>query len=225
MASSSSPSSSDPPAAEYQPSHERLHVVRSISDPSPTNAFVKFVNRESKNYRGRDGHNQARHFVPHGPLNHYWTTPASKIRVVCESYSSNIYHTFHTQTIITTYLRVFSTLVYAGILAYLPDFLEHGLTDERFPSHDLPMVWKDCPPQREMFNKFKEHQWRFFPVVLDSRKLATTRLLNERILPILSQVEIRKSDATVIYKVQFHDSGDRQFFVSRAICIRAKVSC
>lgn len=129
------------------------------------------------------------------------------IRDTCESYSEAI--PTRPRLIKDRYLRIFSTLVLIGKLPYLPAFQRLGLVDEKFPDTILPGPWEQLPSYKSMFDDFKNHQWIFFPVILDRDSLDDTWLPPERILPVHVQAKIREqlySDRAAITKVQFHPS-------------------
>lgn len=181
-----------------------IALKRSISDPASTTDFTGFVTQKKKLFIGRNGYDQEQSFIPSCELDNYWKKQG-RIQEICKSYSPNVLVPPR-QAIRETYLRVFSTLVFAGWLPLFPGFLEVGLTDEQFPTNSLPAIWTDSPIHQEMFEDFKKYQWTFFPVILDSNKLVNTAVPPERILPISNRLVIRESDATLISKVDFHRS-------------------
>lgn len=143
--------------------------------------------------------------MPHNELFRYWTI--ARIRDACESYSEGI--DTRPDLIRNRYLRVFSTLVYVGHLAYIPAFQQNELWDQRFPNTTLPGPWAPVPSYRSMFDAFKDHQWMFFPVILDRDSLDSSWLPPERILPIHIEEIIRPqlhSERAAITKVRFHPS-------------------
>lgn len=184
-----------------------------LSNSTPTDAFAEFVQRKRQEYEGRDGYGRVQGYVPHNELLKYWT-PA-RIRDACESYSEGI--TTRHDLIRKHYLRVFSTLVYIGKLSYIPAFQQYVLEDGRFPDTTPPGPLAQAPSYKSMFDDFKDHQWIFFPVVLDRDKLDNTWLPSERILPICMEETIRSqlhSERASITKVQFHPSCNKLAKVS-----------
>lgn len=189
-----------------------------ISYLKPTNDFARYVNEKKASFKGRDGYKSEQHFIPDCDLHNYWKKP-TRIPEVCKSYASPIVVPPEVITHRGTYLRVFSTLAYAGLLQFFSDFLENGLTDERFPTNDLPTVWADLPTHRNMFEVFNKHQWTFFPLILDSNKLVNTLVPQERILPIFNSQAIRKSDATLVSRVDFYNPCIKLRHVSYPWCV------
>lgn len=176
-----------------------------LSNSNPTDAFTEFVQQKRQQYKGRDGYGRVKGYVPRDELFNYWTV--SRIRDACESYSEGI--TTRHNLIRNRLLRVFSTLVYIGKLSYIPTFQYHGLSDQRFPDTTPPGPLSQAPSYKSMFDDFKDHQWIFFPVILDRDTLDNTWLPPERILPICieepigSQLHREKASIT---KVWFHPS-------------------
>lgn len=176
-----------------------------VSNSTPTGEFLAFVKSKKDEYKGRDGRGKERHYVPYTELLEYWTT--DRIRDACESYDEAIAVRY--SLIRSRLLRVFSTLVFIGQLSYLPDFKRNGYYDEKFPDTTLPEPWEQSPPYKSMFNDFKNHQWKFFPVILDRDSLDDNWLQSERILPVCVQAKIREQfsgERAAITKVQFHPS-------------------
>lgn len=194
--------------AQHQPVHAAMasHVPpleRHISDPASTSHFGEYVHKKKDSVRGRDGCNSERGFIPYGDLYEYWKRPG-RILDVCKSYPRPI--VVRPDAILQGYLRVFSTLVYTTLLPFLPAFLENGLTDEHFPVDILPAVWANLPSHQVMFERFREYQWTFFPLIIDSNKLLDRRVPLDCILPISTSQVVRDNDATLISKVVFHPS-------------------
>lgn len=192
-------------AADSNQSPPAPERVAGVIDPTSTTDFARYVNKTKVLFKGRDGYNREQHFIPYSDLDRYWgKSAARRIREVCKSYAYPI--VAPPEAIRHAFLRVFSTLVYAGLLPFLPDFLENGLTDEHFPTTNVPAEWADFPLHRDMFDKFKTYQWIFFPVILDSNQLINRHIPRDRILPIFDRKVIRDSDATLIAKVEFHQA-------------------
>lgn len=176
-----------------------------LSNSTPTSLFAEFVQRKKQEYKGRNGYDREEGYVPYNELFKYWTI--ARIRDACESYSEGI--TTRHGLIRKRYLRVFSTLVYIGNLGYFPSFQQNELWDQRFPNTTLPGHWAPAPSYRSMFEDFKDHQWIFFPVILDRDTLDGSWLPPERILPICIEETIRSqlhSERAAITKVRFQPS-------------------
>lgn len=186
-------------------------LQRHISDPRPTTDFASYVNTRKGACKGLDGCDREQEYIPACDLSSYWKS-AAKLRAVCHSYAHKV--TVNVDSVRGPYLRVFSTLAYAGLLTHFRDFSEHGLTDEHFPTNECPPAWRDLPVQQGCFEIFKEHQWIFFPIILDSSQLTGVIIPEDRILPISHLERIKTCDSTaIIKKVHFHPSCDH-FHVS-----------
>lgn len=210
MAQAGTPTDEQAPhsTAETPPS-----IQGHLSNSTPTDAFVDFVRRKKAEYKGRDGRGKEQNYVPHTELYTYWTD--ARIREACQSYSEGI--TTRHNLIRSRFLRVFSTLVYIGKLSYIPAFQQNGLCDQRFPDTTLPGSWIHSPCHGSMFDDFKEHQWIFFPVILNRDSLENTSLPPERILPLSIEETIRSQshiDRAAITKVRFHPSCNELVNVS-----------
>ncbi|KAI3394706.1 hypothetical protein diail_2291 [Diaporthe ilicicola] len=182
------------------PSFVHAHFSNSI----PTDAFLEFVQQKRQNYKGKNGHGEVQYYLPLSELLTYWTIP--RIRAACESYSERIIVKHN--VIRDRFLRVFSTLVYIGSLSYLPAFQRRDLSDQRFPDTTLPGFWESSPAHMSMFENFRNHQWMFFPVIIDRDSLDDRLLPPEQILPLWSEEVIREKfhNRASITKIRFHPS-------------------
>ncbi|KAK4140565.1 uncharacterized protein C8A04DRAFT_14814 [Dichotomopilus funicola] len=114
--------------------------------------------------------------------------------------------------ILDHYLRIFSTLVYAGrhAVPYLHSlFISRGHTDAKLP-------WAKPPPSpddnffTESFRSISDHQWRFFPLDFQAGQLDDLHLEDRRILPItlLNSIYSSPSGAVKIDSFTIHPGFD-----------------
>ena len=109
------------------------------------------------------------------------------------------------KTIQNKYLGVFSLLVYCDRISYLKEFfLSHNLHDSLFPLSKAPGQWSTAPFLEDFFELIKEHQYRFFPLVLSRDGLVDHHVPPGCILPI-TEVEVIHGgdpDEASVYKIK-----------------------
>jgi hypothetical protein len=188
------PQQSSPMAAIAPSSHLN-------ANPSPaTFAFVNFIHNHRR--LGRDGLGQKRYYVPFSTLHDYWEEDY-KIQDVIGNNSIAL----PTDVIRSRFLRVFSTLVYTGLVSCLPEFAKHSLHDGVFPLIKFPAAhWPDAPLYVDMFDKLQPEQWMFFPLEFHHDKLIDVELAARHILPLASEELLVDGDAAQIFKIEVDKS-------------------
>ncbi|KAH6613726.1 hypothetical protein B0J18DRAFT_63076 [Chaetomium sp. MPI-SDFR-AT-0129] len=177
-------------------------------DPAPFADFTDVVSRAMLNHIGRDAAGNETGYVPFDILKEYWNRGrvAGVLKAIGSPTSVNI------QNILDHYLRIFSTLVYAGrhTVPYLHSlFISRGHTDAKLP-------WAKPPPSpnddffTKSFRSISDHQWRFFPLDFQAGQLDDLHLEDRRILPItlLNSIYSSPSGAVKIDSFTIHPGFD-----------------
>lgn len=165
--------------------------------------FVGFVSEVKSKYVGQDIAGNVKPYVPLSSLSEYWTP--RRINGVLRAIPGRL--DVDPSLIRASYLRIFSTLVYAGpeTIGGLTDlFISHDLNDDRFPLHARPSEWPDEDLFCKFFDRIAPHQWQFFPLTFHPLKLHSRILHKECILPISSVTEINRTWPASVLKFDIH---------------------
>ncbi|KAK3904039.1 hypothetical protein C8A05DRAFT_42815 [Staphylotrichum tortipilum] len=165
---------------------------------SVRDAFVEFVDTTKANHIGHDLAREARPYVPLSALREYWT--ASNVASVLRSFP--VHPDIEVGIIRRSYLRIFSTLVYADLelVRSLPDlFVSRGITDSRLPWNRQPSEWPDAPIFNNFFKRIAKSQWQFYPFDFHPDQLYNRILSDEWILPINFTTTINQGAAASVY--------------------------
>lgn len=130
---------------------------------------------------GTDICGRERRYVPGDKLKEYWS-PSLIREALC-----HLHRQPPVDKIRTTYLRVFTTLVFICKVEYIHDFTSNGLGDDYWPLNDWPLPRPSRHSARtfdDFFDDFRAAQWTFFPLEFDEDKLIDLNLATEHILPI-----------------------------------------
>ncbi|EEU48073.1 uncharacterized protein NECHADRAFT_75267 [Fusarium vanettenii 77-13-4] len=156
------------------------------SDP-PSHAeqldFFRFVDDHKRS--GVNGQGEEAWYISHAKLKTYWKgvrlleclglDPRDEISAADE--------------ILARYLRVFSCLVYIGEHDLLQWFVDRNFHDECLPAIDLPSWF---PGSQHVWEMFRENQWMFIPLRLNSDNTFDTKVHPNTILPIVNQQPLSK---------------------------------
>ena len=171
-------------------------------NPEPFRRFAEFV-ADSKRI-GRDIVGNPKSYVPLSALERHWTVNA--ISRVLQAFPDRLDIDVH--IIKRQYLRVFSTLVYAGpeaVRNLQPLFISRNLTDDSFPRRSRPSEWPDEKFFRDAFKEFAPSQWQFFPLHFRSHLLQDRYVDDECVLPIEPSHQIAHSSTAVVERFDIHD--------------------
>lgn len=137
------------------------------------------------------------HYVAPSLLEQYWDT--EKVQHILDDFHlhENVDH------ITRDFLRIFSTLVYAGIPDTISLFLRENRDDVQLPISELPYEW---PP---IMQSFRDQQWMFCPLQFNKDQLMYKRELDvKQILPVTILSSLKgnagSGDSPSFQKVQIH---------------------
>ncbi|KAL2189195.1 hypothetical protein L209DRAFT_682575 [Thermothelomyces heterothallicus CBS 203.75] len=181
----------------------RTSAMAAVTNPDPFFRFSEFVNEAKSKHVGHDIAGNAKPYVPLSALSEYWTP--HRISSVLRAIPGRL--NVDPGLIRSSYLRIFSTLVYTG-----PDtvgsltnlFISRNLDDDCFPRHTRPNEWPDEAFFCKFFDSIAPHQWQFFPLPFHPHKLHDRHLHKEYILPIDPVTEIDHSSAASIQRFDIH---------------------
>lgn len=189
--------------ARDQPGQDEAHEQTKLQ---PILDFTQKVQEWEKDYQGQDGRGEQKPFVPYSVLQSYWKRK-NKVDEVRKAYHPSI--TASVDAIMKRNLRLFSLLVYLDRVQHLHSFTAHNINDEQFPlpARHIPAKL-DAPAFEELIQRIREHQWRFFPLVLDYARLSDLHLEPDHILPFHGVEEIAGGDAVTVFKLRAHAACD-----------------
>jgi len=166
-------------------------------DSRPTAAFIDFITRSKQS--GLDGDGLKAYFVASVDLAAYWSR--QNIESVVHGLGQPI--RVPVDVIEARYLRVFSLLVYVERASLLEEFACRNLSDGLFPLCRFPPTWPDDSPlHRDLYELIREHQWMFFPLVINQGSMCNRKLRTRHILPIVEREVIKDSPAVTITKIK-----------------------
>lgn len=166
-------------------------------DPGPFSSFARFVAETRKKYIGRDLADNPKPYVPLSALQKFWE-PA-RISSVLSAFPHRL--DISVGLITRSYLRIFSTLVYADpdAVRTLEDlFISHNFTDEKLPWGSRPREWPNTPFFKKLFKKFARDQWQFFPLHFHPDRLHNRLIRDQHVLPIRFTEEIAQGTAASV---------------------------
>ncbi len=172
-------------------------------DPAPFVKFVEFIATTRDKYIGHDLAENPTPYVPLSVLKQYWT-PANILSVL-RAFAA--YPDIDVSVIHRSYLRIFSTLVYAKPEAVhnLPAlFIRRNLTDDKLPWSSRPGEWPNETLFNDFFDLIAKHQWQFFPFDFHPDRLYDHTIDNACILPITFKEHIRQGMAASVYSFDIH---------------------
>ncbi|KAI5861106.1 hypothetical protein GGS23DRAFT_209034 [Durotheca rogersii] len=163
-------------------------------------SFAQWTGDPSVRQGGEDGTGKYVDFISHRKLSEHWAW--WRVQEVLHGFYDV---TADIRTIRSSYLRVFSILVFTDRLKYIEHFTEHGVNDERLPLLQRPASWPESRKLDAVFGDFLKHQWKFCPLQLSAGALTGQRLDPRHILPIQARTVLRKSNAiSEVVRVTFH---------------------
>ncbi|KAK0644616.1 hypothetical protein B0T16DRAFT_392934 [Cercophora newfieldiana] len=183
-------------------------AVRVVVDPQPFIEFAEFVAETGSSYTGHNIAGDPRTYVPWSLLRGYWSDVAIH-RVLCAFVPRLV---VNIDRVRTHYLRIFSTLVYAGQFAtrHFEDlFVKLDLDDGWWPSRECPLSWLQQLDRKgflkDFFAKISPHQWQFFPLPFTRHYLQRKSIYPEWILPIEAPRPIARARVSSVELITIHE--------------------
>lgn len=171
------------------------NVTPTSSSPDAIRSF--FVRHLHEHQRtGFDGYDKKAPYVPLECLQAYWTR--QRVQQACDGHST----VSNWELIRTDYVRVFSTLVAAGRVDKIRDFVRYGLHDGIFPLERPPAHFPNRSPFLEAFADFAKNQWMFFPLLIPFKEAHDRVIPMKQILPFNTKHPIKSKGLSTIFKVE-----------------------
>ncbi|SCO09502.1 uncharacterized protein FFB20_13313 [Fusarium fujikuroi] len=148
---------------------------------------------------GVNGEGKAAPYIPFSALKRYFT----KGRIDTIMKSIEIYPADMTKDIQSSYLRIFSLLVYLGYPDSITWFTSNGLQDS-----DLPLTGSPPPQNPSWYTAFLKEQWTFCPIIISADGDFTQTLPSKAILPVTYEKAIdgknKGPDDPKLWQVKVH---------------------
>lgn len=173
------------------------HPSRAPGTESPVSHFVRWVHENLR--QGYNGSGARAGYITLDALQAYWTR--ERIQALYDSLPAPQV-VVSRELIRTDYVRVFSTLVYAGWPEKVRDFVRYNLHDGVFPLESPHESYPRASPFSDCFTEFAQHQWMFFPLIIPFRHPHERFIQLQRIVPISSKEPIQEGPDTWVYKIQ-----------------------
>ncbi|KAH6869673.1 kinase-like domain-containing protein [Thelonectria olida] len=149
---------------------------------------------------GRNGYDASVPYITRSALAEYWWE--DRVREILNN--CGIHE--HAHTIVRSYLRIFSILVYIGMPQAIGLFTERQLRDDYLPIIGHPADWPDDLPNRDVLHEFHDYQWAFCPLQFSDGYMHKRRLAPRMILPVSFKERLNQDlgggDAAAVWRVE-----------------------
>lgn len=158
---------------------------------------------------GVDGKGKAAPYISFSALERYWTE--SRINTIMES--RKISPADITKDIQSSYLRIFSLLVYLGYPDSIRWFSSNGLQDS-----NLPLADSSRQNNPSWYYAFLKEQWTFCPIIISADGDFTQTLPSKAILPVTYEKAIegknKGPEDPSLWQVKVHPEYSHKLVVS-----------
>ena len=154
-------------------------------------------------------------FIPNSEFEEYLSHLKEALRVIFEGHGSPP----DVDTILTEYPRVFCILTKTGNGIHIRNYVNNdGFNDRLLPFIQKPdffPVEAEPDPEKSIFSKFQEVQWRFCAPTLTTKR--QRRFYDGTIMPFIEKEFKAEGGSSKVYRVKIHASHDKMLGTSESV--------